>query len=202
MDLPKKPSLKLKMTNMVETKNFGLSSNDIDRLRQGDKRLQTKVFDKNAPTYLRIVRNNWRFSLEDAEDIVCSAFAKLFRRIQEGLSDLNLSGFVFTVVENECKEYAEKQKKNIVKPMETLPEVVEKETENAFLDRLNWAFKQLGAKCQKLLNDFYWDDKDYKEIAEELDIKEDAARQRKRECMKKMRELMGGKSEKINLACS
>ena len=182
-------------------RNFGLSENDINRLRQGDKRLQTKVFDKNAPTYLRIVRGNWRFSMEDAEDIVCSAFAKLFRRIQEGLSDLNLSGFVFTVVENECKEYAEKQKKNIVKPTETLPEVVEKETENAFLDRLNWAFNQLGEKCKKLLNDFYWDDKDHKDIAEELGISEDSSRQRKRECMKKLKALMKGKNESIDLAC-
>lgn len=177
---------------MTENKNFNLSEKDIDRLRQGGKRLQTKVFDKNAPTYLRIIKGNWRFSTEDAEDIVCSAFAKLFRRLQEGMPELNLSGFVFTTVTNECKEYAEKQKKNIVETKDVLPEIVEKDNETPFLDRLNWAFNLLGAKCQKLLNDFYWEEKDHKDIAQDLGISEDSSRQRKRECMKKLREMMQG----------
>ena len=75
---------------------------------------------------------------------------------------------------------------------DTIPEVIDTEPDTDFMHTLNTAFNKLGDKCQKLLGSFYWEDKDHKDIALEWGITEEASRQRKRECMKKLRLLMGG----------
>jgi RNA polymerase sigma factor (sigma-70 family) len=176
---------------MAENPNFGLSNQECERLQKGDHRLQSKVFDKHALSFVRMAKDKWGVSVEDAEDIVSSAFAKLFCKMQSvDFQSDNLSGYVYKIIERASWDCVEKQKRSIVETKEILPDIIEHETDNAFLEQLNKAFNRLGDKCQKLLSGFYWDDKDHSEMAEILGISEDASRQRKRECMKKLREIM------------
>ena len=180
---------------MVEQQNFGLSASDCIRLQAGDARLQTKIFDRFAPNFVKIAVKKWGMSLEDAEDIVSSAFATLFSKLHSGqIAGEKLAGYVYTIVKHKCWEYAEKNKKNIVESRETLPELkAENDDNNADLMALiNTAFNNLGHKCQQLLTAFYWDKKDHKDLAIELNITEEASRQRKRECMKKLKEIIKG----------
>jgi RNA polymerase sigma-70 factor (ECF subfamily) len=177
---------------MLDNRNFGLSDEDFLRLTKGDARLQTRLFDKHALHFVTVARK-FNVSLEDAEEIVSSAFAKLFCKIlANAVEKQNLEGYVYTIIKNKCFEYTEAQKKNILKTTDIMPEVIDNETDTAFLPALNAAFNRLGEKCQKLLSRFYWEDKDHKDIAHEWGITEEASRQRKRECMKKLRLLMGG----------
>ena len=191
-----------KLENMTHHPNFGLSHQECERLRNGDQRLQTKIFDKYAFSFVRLTKDKWGVSVEDAEDIVSSAFAKLFCKMQSvDFQVENLSGYVFKIIERQSWEYVEKQKKNIIESKDILPDMIEKETDNGFLEQLNRAFNRLGDKCQKLLAGFYWDEKDHKDIALELGITEEASRQRKRECMKKLRTIMrneNGGNEAVN----
>lgn len=181
---------------MTHHPTFGLSNQECERLQQGDHRLQSKVFDKYALSFVRLAKDKWGVSVEDAEDIVSSAFAKLFCKMQSvDFQSDNLSGYLYKIIERQCWDCVEKQKRSIVDTKDILPDVIEKETDNAFLEQLNKAFNQLGDKCQKLLAGFYWDDKDHKDIALALGISEEASRQRKRECMKKLREIV--RSEKL-----
>ena len=152
---------------MATDLNFGLSDKDIERLRQGDKRLETKVFDKNVHTYLKIVKDKG-FSTEDAEDIVCEAFVKMYRRLNEGLPILNLSGYVYTIVTNECKKLAEKKKDDIVVIQAVLPVVVvPQKSEDFRIDMLDKCFKRLCLDCQNILKNYYWEGKRDKEIGKE-----------------------------------
>ena len=187
---------------MTHHPNFCLSHQECERLRNGDQRLQTKIFDKYAFSFVRLTKDKWGVSVEDAEDIVSSAFAKLFCKMQSiDFQVENLSGYVFKIIERQSWEYVEKQKKNIIESKDILPDMIEKETDNGFLEQLNRAFNRLGDKCQKLLAGFYWDEKDHKDIALELGITEEASRQRKRECMKKLRTIMrneNGGNEAVN----
>ena len=177
----------------AEDPNFGLSDKDIERLRQGDKRLETKVFDGNVHTYLKIVKDNGFFK-EDAEEIVSDAFAKMFRRLTEGLPILNLSGYVYTIVTNECKKLAEKKKDDIVVIQAVLPVVVvPQKSEDFRIDMLDKCFKRLCLDCQNILKNYYWEGKRDKEIGKELGITEDTAKHRRWECIKKLRNFMGGK---------
>ena len=191
-----------KLKNMTQHPNFGLSHQECERLRNGDQRLQTKIFDKYAFSFVRLTKDKWGVSVEDAEDIVSSAFAKLFCKMQSiDFQAENLSGYVFKIIERQSWEYVEKQKKNIIESKDILPDMIEKETDNGFLEQLNRAFNRLGDKCQKLLAGFYWDEKDHKDIALELGITEEASRQRKRECLKKLRTIMrneNGGNEAVN----
>ncbi len=176
---------------MAQHPNFSLSHEDCQRLQKGDARLQSKVFDKHAFSFVRLAKDKWGVSVEDAEDIVCGAFAKLFSKMQSiDFQSDNLSGYVYKIIERASWECVEKQKRSIVDTKETLPDIIETETDDAFLEQLNKAFNQLGDKCQKLLSGFYWDDKDHKEMALALGISEEASRQRKRECMKKLKEII------------
>ena len=182
---------------MTEIDNLNLTEDDFLRLQRGDHRLQTKVFDKYAPFFMKIISSKFSISVEaDAEDIVSEAFAKLFCKVLSGdVQRDNLNGYVYTIIKNKCYQYTEQKKKNIVETKEFLPEMIEEETNSELLTLLNAAFTRLGEQCQKLLSGFYWEDKDHKEMANELGISEDASRQRKRECMKKLRGLFGGKSD-------
>ncbi len=174
---------------MEKTQNLGLTEEEYRKLQQGDHRLQTRVFDKYAPYVMRIIKSQFGISIEiDAEDIVSEAFAKLFCKVLSGdVQRDNLNGYVYTIVKNKCYQYTEQKKKNIVETKEILPEIIEEEPENELLTMLNTAFNRLGEQCKKLLSGFYWEDKDHKEMALEMGISEDASRQRKRECMKKLR---------------
>jgi RNA polymerase sigma factor (sigma-70 family) len=176
---------------MIQQQNFGLSASDCEQLQAGNARLQTKVFDKFAPNYVRIAVKKWGISLEDAEDIVSGAFATLFLKVGSGqIQTDNLDGYVYTVVKHKCWEYAEKNKKNILETRDTLPDFVPEEDDNnnELMALINTAFNYLGINCQQLLTAFYWDKKDHKDIALALQITEEASRQRKRECMKKLKQ--------------
>ncbi len=185
---------------MQVTDNLGLTEDEFQRLRRGDHRLQTRVFDKYAPYFMKIVLSKFSISAEaDAEDIVSEAFAKLFCKVLS--SDVqrdNLNGYVYTIVKNKCYQYTEQKKKNIVEIKEFLPETIEEEPNNDLLTMLNAAFNRLGEQCKKLLSGFYWEDKDHKEMAHEMGISEDASRQRKRECMKKLRGLFNNRDTALS----
>ncbi len=181
------------LLNMVEQQNFGLSASDCIRLQAGDARLQTKVFDQFAPNFVRIAIKKWGMSVEDAEDIVSGAFATLFSKLYLGqIACEKLEGYVYTIVKHKCWEYTEKNKKNIVESRESLPELKTENDDNNedLMVLINAAFNDLGNKCQQLLTAFYWDKKDHKDLALELNITEEASRQRKRECMKKLKEII------------
>jgi RNA polymerase sigma factor (sigma-70 family) len=179
---------------MIQEQNFGLSEQDCERLQRHDPRLQTAVFDKYAPNYVKICVKKWGVSVEDAEDIVCGAFATLFRKMASNdVKFGQLEGYVYTIMKHKCWEYSEKNKKNIIETRETLPDVMEEEIDNDLMVLINAAFNLLGDKCQTLLKAFYWDKKDHKGLALELDISEDASRQRKKECMKKLKEIIKDK---------
>jgi RNA polymerase sigma factor (sigma-70 family) len=179
---------------MTQNQNFGLSTPDCERLQKGDQRLQTKVFDKYAPSFVQITVSKWGVSLEDAEDIVSSAFATMFCKVLSNqIQPENLDGYVYTIIKHKSWEYAEKKKKEILQSTENLPDVMDDETDDEMLSLINGAFNLLGENCQKLLRAFYWDKKDHKELASAFQITEEASRQRKRECMKKLREIIKGK---------
>jgi RNA polymerase sigma factor (sigma-70 family) len=173
---------------MAADPNFGLSEKEFKRLQQGDTRLQLKIFDTNAASFVKIAKDKWGVSTEVAEEFVSTAFAKLFMHIQsERVQLLNLRGYVYGGLEFEWLDFFDKQKRTT----HIFPNLTTKDTDNSLLERLNWAFIQLCEKCQKLLSDHYWEGKKYKEIGDELGITEEAARQRKKECIKKMQKTLG-----------
>ena len=140
---------------MTEQQNFGLSASDCVRLQAGDARLQTRVFDRFAPNFVKIAIKKWGMSVEDAEDIVSSAFATLFSKLYLGqIASEKLEGYIYTVVKHKCWEYAEKNKKNIIESRETLPELKTENEDNNddLMVLINAAFTHLGTKCQQLLD--------------------------------------------------
>ncbi len=173
---------------MHDNQNFGLTDSEFQRLKQGDQRLQTRVFDKYAPQFVQLVRTQFSLSVEDAEEIVSGAFAKLFYKIlQDAVALDNLQGYVFTIVKHKSYEKMAQNKRGIVENRAEMPEIADEDDNSEWLNWLNLAFNKLGEGCQKLLSCFYWDGKDHREIAQEYRITEDASRQRKRECMKKLK---------------
>ncbi len=52
------------------------------------------------------------------------------------------------------------------------------------------AFKLLGNPCKQLLTTFYFEKKSLREIADELQIEENTARNKKYRCMEKLREMV------------
>lgn len=188
---------------MLQVQNFSITADEYRRLQQSERRLQTRVFDKHAQDFVKIAMKQFGLSVEDAEEVVSSAFAKMFYKIEkQGLVQDNLEGYVFTIIKHKSFEITEKKQKNILKTTDSLPETADVEDVNDdTLHLINAAFNRLGERCQKLLSGFYWEDKDHKEIASAFGITEEASRQRKRECMKKLRQLLGKEPSETPLPC-
>jgi RNA polymerase sigma factor (sigma-70 family) len=178
---------------MATDPNFGLSDKEFKRLQQGDEGLQLKILKKNSKDFLKTAKDTWKVSVEVAEEIVSGAFATLFMDIESGKCEkLNLRGYVYGGMRYAWQDLLDKQKRTIQITTNIFPNLaVAVEKDNPLMERLNWAFNKLCGKCQKLLGDHYWEGKTYGEIGEELGIKEDTARQRGHECIKKMRTTLG-----------
>jgi RNA polymerase sigma factor (sigma-70 family) len=103
-----------------------------------------------------------------------------------------LDGYVYTIVMHKSWEYRKKKKKEILQSVEILPNIPEAEDEpnNDLIQLINTGFNLLGEKCQQLLKAIYWDKKDHKDMALALNISEEASRSRKKECMKKLKEII------------
>jgi RNA polymerase sigma factor (sigma-70 family) len=178
---------------MLNEQNFGLSASECESLQRGNQRLQTRVFDKYAPSFVEIAIKKWGMSLEDAKDIVSGAFAKMFLNFKDNkIEATKLDGYVYTIVMRKSQEYSKKKEKEILQSVAILPNVVagEEESNNYLKQLLNSGFNLLGEKCQKLLNSYYFDKKSHKEIALELGISEDASKSRKKECIKELKKII------------
>jgi RNA polymerase sigma factor (sigma-70 family) len=178
---------------MLNEQNFGLSTSECESLQGGNQLLQTLVFDKYAPSFVETAVKKWGMSPEDAEEIVSSAFAKMFCNLTaHQIKAEKLDGYVYTIVMHKSWEYSEKKKKEILQSVAILPNVaaVEEESNNYLTQLLNSGFNLLGEKCQKLLNSFYFEKKNHKEIALELGISEDASKSRKKECIKELKAII------------
>lgn len=141
-----------------------------------------------------------------AKDTYQEAFMAVWENVRNGKfvpnGDTALNGYLYRIARNKWTDYlrsSEFKKKAVLD--ETHPKMSTKaETDMSDVDRERESdkrlrkviatFKTLEEPCRQLLITFYFEKKSMREIAEELNIAEASARNKKYRCIEKLRALV------------
>lgn len=149
-----------------------------------------------------VLKNNG--TTEHAKDIYQEAFICVWNNIKNDSfvpqNETALQGYLYQIAKNKWTDWLRSQqfKKTVVASKLNHFEIIDNSTVQNDDDiikenRLNGimaAFKDMGEPCKQLLTIFYFEKKSLREIAEELQIEENTARNKKYRCMEKLRELV------------
>jgi RNA polymerase sigma factor (sigma-70 family) len=182
----------------IAKRNFGLTRLEFEKLRNelksGSQQLFEKVFLTHFDQCKRYIRNAYTMSDDDAYDLTMDTLVEFQRilRDTERYSYGNLC-YMFTLkaVQDYIKKKNRKKQLHFV-PTAILPETADEEMlqiEEVDIQRMEIALDKMCEDCRYVLTAYYYDGIQLKDIANKLNIRADTLRQRKKECIKKMRTL-------------
>lgn len=149
-----------------------------------------------------VIRNNG--TKDHAKDIYQEAFIIVWKNIKNDSfvpqNETALQGYLYQIAKNKWMDVLRSStyKKTKLIPHEAVftdkfEEQNHEEEQDIFRHKLKQAmdaFKLLGNPCKELLTTFYFEKKSLREIADELQIEETTARNKKYRCMEKLREMV------------
>ncbi len=139
---------------------------------------------------------------EQAKDVYQDAFVAVWQQVKNGnfipANETAINGYLFQIAKNKWVDYL---RSSAYKKTSVLSDnLMVADEEDDFLDRVHQEdnrvketyamFKVLGESCKNVLTQFYFYKKSLREIAEELDLDEASARNKKYRCMQKLREML------------
>ncbi len=135
---------------------------------------------------------------KDPNDIFHDAVIVFLAKIKEGLKITDsICGFLAKIVQGKFLNLVRKEKKRSGIIIDNLPiqgaediNIEKMMEEEALYDKLAGCIKKLPAKTQKIIDLFYFHNKSGKDIAEEMDMKQGAVRQRLLETRKKLKKCL------------
>ena len=113
-----------------------------------------------------------------AEDIVGESFIKLWNRHSSFCNPRHIRSFLYTIVRNGCIDFLRQEKRKAVSEKE-IAYLLDQESEKYILQemiraeamsQIYKAFKNLPTACQKVFRMIYFEDKNVKQIAQELNL--------------------------------
>ena len=175
------------------SKNFGLSANEFERmvadLREGREMLFEKIFLGHFQSCTHYLENNCSASAADAYDVSMETMLQFRRLLIQGKVAYGNLRFLFTRM---AMQLYWKWKRHT--PRADSVEGIEVEDpaddfDEQSIQMLDQAWAKLGAACQQLLKNFYYNNIQLIEIARVLDKTDAAVRQDKKRCLQKLRGL-------------
>ncbi|MEZ4801696.1 MAG: sigma-70 family RNA polymerase sigma factor [Gelidibacter sp.] len=149
-----------------------------------------------------VLKNNG--TREHAKDIYQEAFISVWNNIKNNSfvpqNETALQGYLYQIAKNKWLDVVRSKrfkKTNLIHDEMTFADKIDdgvnEEEQEIFKQKLNHAmeaFRTLGSPCKELLTTFYFEKKSLREIAEELNIEENTARNKKYRCMERLREMV------------
>lgn len=139
---------------------------------------------------------------EQAKDIYQDAFVAVWQQVKNGkfipVNETAINGYLFQIAKNKWVDYLRSGTYKKTSPLNDSITIAEEDTdylesnleEETRLKETYAVFKVLGDSCKNLLTQFYFYKKSLREIAEELNLDEASARNKKYRCMQKLREML------------
>ena len=150
----------------------------IRRCRKRDGQAQKEMYDKYAPKMLAICVRYIR-EADQAEDVMISAFVKIFDRIDQYKGEGSFEGWIRRIMVNESLTYIRKNKSMY---LEVDIEYADREPDYGNLDSQLQAedllklIQQLPVGYRTVFNLYAIEGYSHKEIAEQLDISENTSK--------------------------
>ncbi len=141
-------------------------------------------------------------SLENAKDVFQDAFFSCWKKLSDGKFSpqtiTEIQAYLFTAAKNKWIDIKRREGKNREVSLDTYI-VSMAEDDNLFKEEKDkkeeqltitlGAFEKLGRACKELLTQFYFEKTSLKLIAEQLNIEEASAKNKKYRCIQKLKEL-------------
>ena len=174
----------------------------IAAIKANNEVVLKQLYLENFPKVENYVLQNSGSKMQ-AKDIYQEAFMAVWKNVRldkfTPTNDSALNGYLYSIAKNKWTDYLRSSEfKKRASLDETHPKISLKEEGNSELEvegdrRLNKVintFKTLGEPCKKLLTIFYFEKKSLRQIAQELNIGEASARNKKYRCIEKLRALV------------
>lgn len=148
-----------------------------------------------------VLQNNG--SESDAKDVYQEAFIAVWRNVRSDKftpqNDTSLSGYLYQIARNKWldtlrsahhKKTISESNLRLVSKRQEQESIEAMEAENENIEKIMIAFGRLGEHCKTILQQFYFNHKSYRDIAEETDMKEASVRNQKYRCMQELNDLV------------
>lgn len=175
----------------------------VDAIKSNDSIALKTLYTSNYYKIETLVLKN-SGTREHAKDVYQEAFICVWNNIKNDSfipqNETALQGYLYQIAKNKWLDVlrsSQFKKTNLIQNEMTfankIDEEVNQEEQEIFKKKLKQAmaaFKLLGSSCKELLTTFYFEKKSLREIADELQIEENTARNKKYRCMEKLREMV------------
>jgi RNA polymerase sigma-70 factor (ECF subfamily) len=167
----------------------------VEAYLKGDKRALEILIKR----YLKAIYNfAYRYvGKEEAEDVTQEVFLKMWRNLKKFKKEKNFKSWLWTIARNACFDFLRKKRRSQVwylEDLSSLPdsrslpyEALEKE---GLKEKLEEAIKSLPFKMRQILNLYYKEGLNFREIAETLNESLNTIKSRHRRALKEIKKLL------------
>ena len=141
---------------------------------------------------------------DHAKDVYQEAFICVWKNIKNDSfvpqNESALQGYLYQIARNKwmdvlrSKQFKKTVHVSKLEYFEPADHGIEKNDDDIFKEQrivdIMTVFKSMGSPCKELLTTFYFEKKSLRDIADDLQIEENTARNKKYRCMEKLRELV------------
>lgn len=173
-----------------------LSDEDlVGRCRAGDQAAWEQLVDRFSRYVLAILRQGFRFSESDAEDVFQEVFARTYQQLERLRDDAAIRPWIAQLTRRLAIDRIRSGSRE--QPTDTQLEAGELD---ATLERLDEALSvraalgTLSENCQEVLDRFFTRDESYRTIGEALDLPAGTIASRISRCLGRLREELEGRN--------
>jgi len=175
----------------------------VNAIKSNDSMALKSLYTSNYHKIEHLVLKN-SGSKEHAKDIYQEAFISVWNNIKNDSfvpqTETALQGYLYQIAKNKwldvlrSKRFKQTIHVSKLQHFEPADYAHEKNDDDVFKEKrlvgIMDVFKTMASPCKELLTTFYFEKKSLRDIAEELEIEESTARNKKYRCMEKLRELV------------
>ena len=176
----------------------------LELLKQQDAGAFNTFYLQTVDVFFRYLKSNFFISEEDSEDIIADFYVKFWNAVVKYDMEQSFSAYTWAIFKNTLKDFFKKHKDVSFSQLDWEGEDEEKfedtlVDEDEFsdflqqdfeLDQIKEAMEMLDGLSKEIVFLRFIEDKSYTEIEEQLEISQDAIRQRISRALKKLKDLL------------
>jgi RNA polymerase sigma factor (sigma-70 family) len=186
---------------MKETQEIDSQIALVNAIKSNDSKVLKSFYSCNYHKVENMVLKN-SGTKDHAKDIYQEAFITVWQNIKNNSfipqNETALQGYLYQIAKNKWMDLVKSsrfRKTKLIENESTLYDKNQNDSDeqdflNEKLELMISIFKNLGNPCKQLLTAFYYEKKSLRNIASELQIEENTARNNKYRCMEKLRKLV------------
>ena len=171
--------------------NHSAEKNLIEGIRAGSEETLNRLYRDNFPKVMKLgIRNN--LSGSDIQDIYHESIIVLIENIRFGKfkADSKVETYLIGIVKYKLLEkFRRNQKTSTLELIDNIeiPILIEEENVDHRVLELAKRLKEISSECEQLLVSYYYENKNLKEIARDLNYTDAFIRVKKLRCMNQLR---------------